>query len=88
MTTISKGVQERSAAAAVKAERERDKAQAMQEYEAEKLAVQANIARLRALRLAKEAAERQPTRTPTKKQRVASRSPAARRPDQRHQENG
>jgi hypothetical protein len=40
--------------AAMKAERERDKAQAVRDYEAEQLARQANMARLRALRLAKE----------------------------------
>jgi hypothetical protein len=40
--------------AAAKAERERDKMQAMRDYEAKKLASQANMARLRALRLAKE----------------------------------
>src|SRR3974390_419315 len=42
--------------AAAKAERERDKTEAMREYQAEKLASQANMARLRALRLANEGA--------------------------------
>jgi len=42
--------------ASVKAERERDKAQAMRDYESEQLARLANMARLRALRLAKERA--------------------------------
>jgi hypothetical protein len=42
--------------AALKAERERDKAQAMRDYEAEKTAWQANMMRLRALRLARESA--------------------------------
>jgi hypothetical protein len=46
-----------SVAAAAKAERERDKAQAVRDYEAEQLARQANMARLRALRLAKESAD-------------------------------
>ena len=41
-------------AAALKAERERDKAQAMRDYQAEQFARQANMARLRDLRLAKE----------------------------------
>lgn len=62
----SKSVPQTSIAAAQKAERERDKAQAVQEYEAERLAAQANMARLRALRLAKE--------------RAASAAPKARRP--------
>jgi hypothetical protein len=39
-----------------KAQRERDQALAMQEYEAEQRAVRANMARLRELRLAREAA--------------------------------
>jgi hypothetical protein len=57
------------AAAALKAERERDKMQAMRDYEAETLACQANMVRLRALRLAKESAEAQATtaRRPGKK---------------------
>ena len=42
------------AAAAQKAERERDKIQAKRDYEAETLARQANMMRLRALRLANE----------------------------------
>jgi hypothetical protein len=55
MTTTTKDAQQRSAAAAVKAERAQDKAAAMQEYEAEELALRANTERLRALRLAREA---------------------------------
>jgi len=55
--------------AAAKAERERDKTEAMREYQAEKLASQANMARLRALRLASAKADPQP--------------PAARRPAKR-----
>ncbi len=55
MTTRSSDVRQRSAAA-VKAEREQDKARAMREYQAERLALLANTARLRALRLAKEGA--------------------------------
>lgn len=46
-------------AASLKAERERDKAQAVRDYEAEKRAWQANMMRLRALRLAKESADAQ-----------------------------
>jgi hypothetical protein len=55
--------------AAAKAERERDKTEAMREYKAEKLASRANMARLRALRLANETADPQP--------------PAAQRPPKR-----
>jgi hypothetical protein len=49
------------AAAALKAERERDKIRAMRDYEAETLARQANMMRLRALRLAKESGDAQAT---------------------------
>ena len=55
MATLARDAQQRSAAAAVKAERALDKVTAMQEYEAEALALRANTERLRALRLAKEA---------------------------------
>jgi hypothetical protein len=51
------------AAITAKEERARDAALAMQEYEAEKLAVRTNTARLRALRLASEAENRQYTNT-------------------------
>lgn len=69
MTTTSKDAQQRSAAAAVKAERALDKVAAMQEYEAEVLALRANTERLRALRLAKEAEDMQSasTQQPRKK---------------------
>jgi hypothetical protein len=50
----------RSLAAAVKADREREKTEAMREYQAEKLASQANMVRLRALRLARESTGSQP----------------------------
>jgi hypothetical protein len=59
MTAPIKNSQIRSAAAAVKAERALDKVAAMQEYEAEALALRANTERLRALRLAKEAESKQ-----------------------------
>lgn len=51
-------------AAAQKAERERDKTQAMRDYQAEINARQANMARLRALRLAKESGDAQSTDVP------------------------
>ena len=46
---------DRTMKAAMKEERARDAELAMREYEAERLAVRANTARLRALRLAQEA---------------------------------
>jgi hypothetical protein len=55
MTTFQDA--KRSPIAAAKVEREREKTEAMREYQAEKLASQANMARLRALRLAKESKE-------------------------------
>jgi hypothetical protein len=70
MATTSKDTQQRLAAAAVKEERALDKVAAMQEYEAEVLALRANTERLRALRLAREA-ENLPdssTQQPAKKQ--------------------
>jgi hypothetical protein len=74
MATTSKDAQQRSAAAAVKAERALDKVAAMQEYEAEVLALRANTERLRALRLAKEAekkaAQDTETQQPAKKEAV------------------
>lgn len=47
------GNQQKLKAAAQRVERERDAAKAMQDYEAEKRAIYANMMRLRALRLAK-----------------------------------
>jgi hypothetical protein len=54
---ILKPLRQTSMAAALKAERDRDMAQAMQDYENEQCARLANRARLRALRLEKERAE-------------------------------
>src|SRR2546429_6085846 len=54
MVTTLKNAQQRAATAATE-ERARDATLAMQEYEAEKLAIGIKTARLRALRLAKEA---------------------------------
>ncbi len=67
MTTLQGAKQ--SPIAAAKAERGGDKAAAMREYQAEKLASQANMARLRALRLAKESTGSQPqaARRPAKR---------------------
>jgi len=55
--TTFKAVKQASTAAALKAGREREMAQAMQDYENEQRARLANMARLRALRLEKERAE-------------------------------
>jgi hypothetical protein len=54
----SKDVMERAEASFKKEERAREGAKAMREYEAESRAVHEKTARLRALRLAKEAAEK------------------------------
>lgn len=63
-----------SSIAAQKAERDSDKAAAMREYQAEKLASHANMARLRALRLAKETADTQaPAAQRPAKRKAASR---------------
>jgi hypothetical protein len=64
------------AASELKGERERDKIQAMRNYQAEKLAHHANMMRLRALRLAKENSEAQATTAPrvaTKRLAIRSR---------------
>ena len=54
---ILKAVKQTSTAADLKAERDRDMAQAMQDYENEQCTRLANMARLRALRLEKERAQ-------------------------------
>jgi hypothetical protein len=54
---MTKAVKSAATGAALKTERERDKAQALQDYENEHRARQANMARLRGLRLAKERAD-------------------------------
>jgi hypothetical protein len=63
MTTDSKSIQHRAAAATMKEQRAREAVEAMQEYEAEKLAIRANTARLRALRLATQAGRMQEPKT-------------------------
>jgi hypothetical protein len=68
----TKNAEARAARDAVRAERARDAALAMRQYEAEKLAVLDKTERLRALRLAKEAADltepkpKKPTKRQTK----------------------
>lgn len=67
MLTISGNIQQPGTQAAMKEQRAREAAQAMQEYEAEKLATQARIERLRTLRLASEAISPPP---PVKKRKT------------------
>ncbi len=77
--TSSKVVDEqRIRATAKKQDREREASQAMREYRAENARVDANTARLRALRLAKETAEAQTAvaALPPKK-KAAARTPSA-----------
>jgi hypothetical protein len=62
------------AAITAKEERARDAALAMKEYKAEKLAVRAKTARLRALRLAREAENKQYTSTKEAAKAVCRRS--------------
>jgi hypothetical protein len=71
MMPITLTDQIRSARATQKEERERDQALAMREYEAEKLAVRANMERLRALRLAKEAANMQRRKDEKPRKKIA-----------------
>jgi hypothetical protein len=73
MTTNSKGVQQQVAATA-KEQRARDAAEAMREYEAEKLTIRANTARLRALRLAKETGRVQEAKAASPVERGPARS--------------
>ena len=72
--TAVKDVKSASTAAALKAERERDMAQAMREYEDEQRALKANMARLRALRVAKEHAESKATAAPQSAKKKAATS--------------
>jgi hypothetical protein len=61
-----------SLVAAAKAERERDKTEAMREYQTESRASLANMARLRALRLAKEGTAPPPQAAPRPAKRKAA----------------
>jgi hypothetical protein len=58
MATILMDPQQRAAKVALKEERAQDAALAMREYKTKELAVRANAARLKVVRLAKEAASR------------------------------
>ena len=79
MTDDNTAALEREAKAQKAAERAAEGALAMAEYEAEKLAVEANTARLRALRLEKEQADRKAAealaaKPATKRQRASAAS--------------
>ena len=78
MATL-KGVEQAPTAAALKAERERDKLQAVRDYEEENRARQANMARLRALRPAKERIESKAKTAPrsTKKKKAVTQTGSA-----------
>ena len=67
-------------AAQAKQDRARDAVRAMQEYEAEKLAVRARMARLRELRLAKEA---EVAAAPKKQVKTKAKSPVSGRQPKR-----
>jgi hypothetical protein len=67
-----KGVRQASTAATLKGERDREMTQAMQEYKDEQRARQANMARLRALRLAREYTESKATAAPQSAKKKAA----------------
>jgi len=72
--TSTKSVEQRLAAAAKQVNRDREAAEAVREYAAEKARVDANTARLRALRLQKEAADAlaaPPAKPPARKKAAA-----------------
>jgi len=75
MTTAVKTA---TTAATLKAERDRDKAQALQDYENEQRARQANMARLRGLRLAKEDADAKKAAAPRRAKKKAPTRPGNR----------
>jgi hypothetical protein len=64
--TATKDDQTREAKAGIKEERAREAAKAMQDYQTERLAVLARTARLKAERLAREAAEALQTKAKSK----------------------
>ncbi len=75
--TSSKSVEQRLAAAAKQANRDREAVQAVREYAAEKARIDANTLRLRALRLEKEAAEAQAAAAQAAAKPAARKKPAA-----------
>lgn len=70
----SRTPEQRQASEAKKALRDRDAGLAMREYQAEAARIDANTARLRALRLAKEAAEAQAPVEPAAEKKTATRT--------------
>ncbi len=74
MTSI-KSVEQRLAAAAKKASRDRDALQAVRDYAAERARVNANTLRLRGLRLDKEAAEARAAAERAEKERAVGSTP-------------
>lgn len=74
--TSTKTPEQRQAAAAKQANREREAAEAMRDYVAEKARIDANMARLRELRLKKEAAEAAAPAKPVAS-KIAAKSAAA-----------
>jgi hypothetical protein len=69
--------EQRTAANAKKADRDREAAQAMREYQAERARIDANTARLRALRLASEAAGPAASTKPAGKAKASGAAKAA-----------
>jgi hypothetical protein len=78
MTANVKDAQQRATAAALKEQRARDGALAMQEYLADQRAQQARTARLRAQRLAKEQADAAAPKEAPKKPQTVKKSAKAR----------
>jgi len=77
--TSEKTVEQRLLASAQKAKREQEAISALKEYYAEKARIDANTTRLRALRLAKEAADaKQAAEQPEEAKKPARRAKAAR----------
>ena len=79
MANVSKDAQDRADATFKKEQRARDGAIALAEYEASIVAAREKTARLRALRLANEAADlkQEAEAEPEKKKKPAARAPAA-----------
>jgi hypothetical protein len=81
--TSTKSVEQRMAAAAVKASRDRDAVQAVRDCAADKARVDANTLRLRALRLEKEAADARAAAELAEQKKATSVAPKRARPRSR-----
>jgi hypothetical protein len=77
LMTAPKNAEQKSIAESKKAGRERDALIAMREYQAESARIDANTARLRALRIAKEAAEAKNPPPPAPAAKPAAKKKAA-----------